>query len=86
MPSDRDAVLLETVKTHRARLVSALLYGELDERRLVVSNVRRLIVGFIIAAVACAGCAGTSFVISVIAQQQTSTVSPSPTPIPTETK
>lgn len=82
MPNDRDAVLLETVKTHRARLVSALLYGELDERRLVVGNIRRLVVGFVIAAVACAGCAGTSFVISVISKQQTSVVSPSTVPSP----
>jgi hypothetical protein len=28
MPNNRDTILLETVKTHRARLVSAFLYGE----------------------------------------------------------
>jgi hypothetical protein len=89
MPSDRDAVLLETVKTHRARLVSALLFGELDERRLVMSNVKRLVVGLVIAAVACAGCAGTSFVLSVLATQAAAstsqTVSPTPTDTPTPT-
>jgi len=67
---DRDVVLLETVKTHRARLVSALLFGELDERRVVTDNVRRLVVSLVIAAVACAGCAGTSFVLSVLADQE----------------
>jgi hypothetical protein len=95
---DRDVVLLETVKTHRSRLVSALLFGELDERRLVDDNVRRLVVGLVIAAVACAGCAGTSFVLSVLADQRTNqsqttggsggavpvTVSPSPSPASTD--
>lgn len=80
MPSDRDAILLETVKTHRARLVSALLFGELDERRLVINNLKRLLVGFVIAAVACAGCAGTSFVLSVLADQQAASTSSSSTP------
>ena len=70
MSGDRDVVLLETVKTHRARLVSALLFGELDERRPVVDNVRRLVVSLVVAAVACAGCAGTSFVLSVLADQR----------------
>lgn len=98
MSGDRDVVLLETVKTHRARLVSALLFGELDERRLVNDNVRRLIVSLVIAAVACAGCAGTSFVLSVLADQRATqsqttggsggavpvTGSPSPSPASTD--
>ncbi|MBF4580734.1 hypothetical protein [Frigoribacterium sp. VKM Ac-2530] len=70
MSGDRDVVLLETVKTHRSRLVSALLFGELEERRPVVDNVRRLVVSLVVAAVACAGCAGTSFVLSVLADQR----------------
>ena len=74
MSGDRDVVLLETVKTHRARLVSALLFGELDERRVVTDNVRRLVVSLVIAAVACAGCAGTSFVLSVLADQEAAKV------------
>lgn len=68
--SDRDLVLLETVKTHRSRLVAAMLFGEVDERRLVNDNRKRLVVSLVVAAVACAGCAGTSFVLSVLADQR----------------
>lgn len=88
MAGERDTVLLETVKTHRARLVAALLHGELDQRRVVGSNVRRFVVGLVLAAVACAGCAGTSFVISVLEDQaaaraeQTSVSTPIPSPAP----
>lgn len=76
MAGDRDVVLLETVRTHRSRLVAAFLFGELDERRVVIGNVRRMIVGLVLAAVACAGCAGTAFVLSVLANQQAAAVAP----------
>lgn len=69
MAGDRDIVLLETVKTHRGRLVASMLFGELDARRVVSGNVRRFVIGLVLAAVACAGCAGTSFVISVLEDQ-----------------
>lgn len=66
---DRDLVLLETVKTHRARLVSAFLSGELAERRLINDNVRRLIGGIVLAAVFSAGCVGFSFVAAQLGRQ-----------------
>ncbi|MFX4271230.1 hypothetical protein ACQBAR_11525 [Propionibacteriaceae bacterium Y1685] len=66
---DRDVVLLETVKTHRARLVSAFVFGELTERRLVNNNVKRLIGGVIVAAILCAVCGGFSFVTSHLGRQ-----------------
>lgn len=66
---DRDLVLLETVKTHRARLVSAFLSGELAERRVINDNVRRLIGGVVVAAVFCAACVGFSFVSAQLGKQ-----------------
>ena len=66
---DRDLVLLETVKTHRARLVSAFLSGELAERRVINDNVRRLVGGIVLAAVFCAGCVGFSFVSAQLGKQ-----------------
>lgn len=69
MANDRDAVLLETVKTHRSRLAAAFLFGELPERRIVNDNIRRFIGGVILAAVACAGCVGFAFVTNILAQQ-----------------
>ncbi|WP_375425312.1 hypothetical protein [uncultured Friedmanniella sp.] len=68
MPN-RDLILLETVKTHRARLTSAFVFGELAERRLANDNVRRLIGGLVLAAVLCAGCVGFSFISSIRGSQ-----------------
>ena len=68
MPN-RDLILLETVKTHRARLTSAFVFGELIERRVANDNVKRLIGGVIAAAVLCVGCIGFSFVAGILDQQ-----------------
>lgn len=67
--ADRDLILLETVKTHRIRLLSALLSGELAERRVINDNVRRLVGGVVILAVVCAGCVGFSFVSAQLGKQ-----------------
>jgi hypothetical protein len=69
MAGNRDTILLETVRTHRARLLSAFLHGELDERRVVNDNVRRFIASIVLAAVASAGCVGAGFVIDFLAAQ-----------------
>ena len=69
MSSDYDVVLLETVKTHRARLQAAFLFGELSERRATTDNLRRFLAGVILAAVAGAACVGTSFVIDLLEQK-----------------
>jgi hypothetical protein len=82
MPVDPDAVLLETVTTHRARLHSAFLYGQLAERRPVNDNVRRLTAGIVLAAVACAGCIGFAIVTGVIADQSAQRRGQSPPPAP----
>jgi hypothetical protein len=67
--NNRDTVLLETVKTHRARLLSAFLYGELAERRLGQDNIKRLLGSIVLAAVVCTGCVGFSLVTSLLASQ-----------------
>ncbi len=69
MPLDRDRVLLETVRTHRARLLAAFLHGPQDDRRLVADNLRRLVGGLVLAAVGCAGCVGYAVVVGVLVEQ-----------------
>ena len=88
MSTERDQALLESVRTHRERLGSAIAFGSLGARRPVTSLVRRLIGGMIIAAIACAACVGVSFVGSILAanaaaaeEQQT----PAPTTEATDT-
>jgi hypothetical protein len=95
MANNRDAILLETVRTHRDRLLAAFLFGELGERRTANDNVKRLIGGIVLGAVACAACVGVSFVSNLLAeqaaaqaklqQQQEQLLSPSPTPSPSPT-
>ena len=86
MPRDSDAVLLESVSTRRARLRSAFLHGDMVGRRTTSDNVRRFIGSIVLAAVACAGCAGYSFVKanagSMRGGSQGTTVQP-PSPTPT---
>lgn len=69
MANNRDTVLLETVRTHRSRLLAAFLYGELSERRLANDNLKRLIGSLVLAAVVCTGCVGFSLVTSILARQ-----------------
>ena len=69
MSNNRDTILLETVRTHRARLLSAFLYGELAERRLGQDNLKRLLGSVVLAAVICTGCVGFALVTSLIATQ-----------------
>lgn len=75
MPVDRDSVLLESVVVHRARLRGAFLHGDLVSRRATHDNVRRLVVGGVLAVVLAAGCAATSFVQANIASLRPSTAS-----------
>lgn len=62
MARDLDDELLESVKVRRRRLREAFIYGGLRTRRTVSDINRRLMFSIIAAAVACAACAGTSFV------------------------
>jgi hypothetical protein len=76
---ETDAVLLEAVRTHRARLRGAFLLGELAERRAVDDNVKRVIGSVVLTAVLCAGCVGTALVLHTIAEQQTAATAPTGT-------
>ncbi len=69
MSLNRDSILLESVRTHRARLRGAFLLGPLTGRRPVNDNVKRMIGSLVLAAVVGAGCVGTSFVTNFLADQ-----------------
>jgi hypothetical protein len=60
---DQDRIVIETTRTHRQRLASALSFGALDRRRPVNTNVRRFVGSVVLAAVAGVGCLGFSFVV-----------------------
>ena len=62
MARDLDATLLETIRVRRRRLREAFLHGALRTRRVTADTVRPLVVSVVLAAVACAVCAGISFV------------------------
>jgi hypothetical protein len=62
MARDLDTQLLESVRVRRLRLGDAFVHGTLAARRTLNNNVRRLLVGVMVTAIVCAGCAGTSFV------------------------
>lgn len=64
--TDRDRILVESTRTHRERLSSALSFGALEQRRKVNTNVRRFIGSVVIAAVAGVGCLGFSFVVNLL--------------------
>jgi hypothetical protein len=70
MPSNTDALLLESVKTHRIRLSAAFLFGRMANRRTANDNVKRLIGSIVVAAVVCAVCVGVSFVVATLADQE----------------
>ena len=80
MAGDRDAILLESVRVHRARLRAAFLQGEQLHRRRTSDNVRRFVGGVVLAAVLCAGCTGVSFVRANADSLRGSPVPASPTP------
>ena len=63
----RDVILIETVRTHRARLLAALVFGELTERRVLNDNLKRWLGGAVLAAVVCAGCVGFALISSLLA-------------------
>lgn len=70
MANDPDLILLETVKTHRDRMRSALVHGRIEERRTVNDNIRRFLASVIVAALICGICVGISFVASVLTEQR----------------
>jgi hypothetical protein len=90
MPLSHDTILLETVRTRRVRLQSALLHGGPAQRRAVNDNVRRVVGSLVAAAVLCAGCVGFALVTSLIPARtgggpivgRAPAVSPTGSPVP----
>jgi hypothetical protein len=70
MPREYDAQLLESVAVRRNRMRESLLWGRQRRAQATVDNIKRLGVGVVLAAVACAGCVGWSFVQQVVAAQR----------------
>jgi hypothetical protein len=70
MARDYDTQLLESVTVRRRRLRDAFLYGRLRSRRTLDENLIKILVSICVAAVACAGCAGWSFIKQQRAVQQ----------------
>jgi len=77
---ERDQALLESVRTHRERLGAAVAHGSLGARRPLGSIIRRLIVGVVIAAIACAACVGVGFIGGLLADRAAAAQAPAPAP------
>ena len=67
---EQDKIIIQTTKTHRARLSSALSYGALGRRRGVNTNVKRLIGSIVLAAVIGGVCVGYGFVMNMLLSQK----------------
>jgi hypothetical protein len=67
---ESDQILIETSRTHRQRLGAALAYGALEDRRRANTNGRRALGSIVVAAVACAACVATSFVVDLLTRQR----------------
>ncbi len=65
-----DAQLLESVAVRRNRLRESLLWGRERRARATMDNLKRLSVSVVLAAVACAGCVGWSFLQDLLAERQ----------------
>ncbi len=68
--NEYDRTLIETTRTHRERLASALIHGRLTERHKVNTNLRRVLGSLILAAVAGVACLGTGFVLGLLERQK----------------
>jgi hypothetical protein len=66
----QDKVLIETTKTHRARLASALSFGPLGRRRPVNTNAKRMIGSVVLAAAVGVACIGYGFVTNLLLEQR----------------
>jgi hypothetical protein len=61
MAREYDVALLESVALRRNRIRESLLWGRQRRARAMVDNAKRLGLGVVFAAVACAGCVGWSY-------------------------
>jgi hypothetical protein len=78
MARETDAELIESVRVRRRRLGEAFLGGTLGVRRTVTDNLTRAMIGLVLAAVICAGCAATSFIRAHTGSSSGSSATPSP--------
>ncbi len=70
MAREYDAQLLESVAVRRNRLRESLLWGRERRARATMDNLKRLAVSVVLAAVACAGCVGWSFLQDLLAERE----------------
>lgn len=72
---DRDKILVEATRTRRQRLMSALTFGGLPDRRTVTDNIGRFVGSAVLAAAIGAGCLGGSFIVDTLQEQRMTTTS-----------
>ena len=82
MAREYDTQLIESVAVRRARMRELLLWGRDRRARATGDGLRWLRLGVVLAAIACAGCVGWSFLQSVLADQRAAR----PGPVPTVTR
>jgi len=66
MPRTTDDVKVESATAHHNRLRQAFLLGRMEQRRDINNGVNSVIVSVVLAALACAGCVGYSFITHVL--------------------
>lgn len=88
MARDYDSQLLESVAVRRRRLRDAALFGVHRTRRTLDENAGKILGSLALAAVACAGCVGWSFVSEKLAQSSSAAAvsAPSATTMGSNTK
>ena len=64
--SEADRTLIDTTRAHRERMLGALAHGPQATRRVVNTNVGRMLGSVILGAVICCACLGTSFVVNLL--------------------
>ena len=85
MPREDEAAILDSARVHHSRLTQALERGSSAGRSRPVPS--RMVASLVIAALACAGCVGYSFVsthLDSIRQTRTSTSNPPAQPAPAD--
>jgi len=81
MAREYDAQLLESVAVRRNRMRESLLWGRERRARATMDNMKRLGLSVVLAAVACAGCVGWSFLQDILAKQEQQRQAPSRTTV-----
>ena len=72
MAREHDTQLLESVAVRRTRLRESMLWGWHRRMRTCSDNLKTLGISVVVAAVACAGCVGWSYLQEILEQRATS--------------